>query len=640
MAFFKRNKPVATQIEGIPAIDEPAVFSRITDEDVRTAEHTMLEYKKGKENLEARIIDNEQWFKLRHWSRISPKSKNPGDPEPASAWLFNSIANKHADAMDSYPQPHVLPREEMDKQDAEMLSSILPVVLEQNGYEQVYSDLWWYKLKHGTSVTGVFWDPKKENGIGDIDIRCIDLLNLFWEPGITDIQKSQNLFHVELVDREVAERMYPQLRENGAGTVINVAKYIYDDTVDTSKKTMIVDWYYKRTAPTGRQILHYCKFCNGTVLYASENDPVYAERGYYDHGRYPFVFDSLFPVAGSPVGFGYLDICKSPQLYIDKLDQVILKHSIVGARNRYFIKGDGEVNEEEYANIENDFVHFQGSGDPRNSIFPIETQPLSDIYVSVKNLKIDELKETSGNRDFSQGGTSSGVTAASAIAALQEAGNKLSRDMNKGSYRSFRDVNTLIIELIRQFWTEPRWFRIIGKRGEMEFLQFSAQRIAAKPQGLHEYDVGFRLPVFDVTVTSQRANPFSTVAQNERAKELYGMGFFRPDLADQSLAALEMMDFEGIEEVRDRVMQNGTLFQQVQMLQQQMAKMAVIIDAQNGSTILQGMQQQLGGGVPRPGSTDGKSRSETDSIGEVYASARNSTVGEARKKAAESAVPR
>ena len=64
----------------------------------------------------------------------------------------------------------------------------------------------------------------------------------------------------------------------------------------------------------------------------------------------------------------------------------------------------------------------------------IDPPQLSNYVIEMRNAKIEELKETSGNRDFSQGSTTSGVTAASAIAALQEAGSKLSRDMIKGSY--------------------------------------------------------------------------------------------------------------------------------------------------------------------------------------------------------------
>lgn len=616
--------------------ENAAPAGRIGREEIREAMNTLQEYKKGKANLEQRIIDNEQWWKLRHWERIRG-NKTSEDPEPVSAWLFNSIANKHADAMDNYPEPSVLPREEGDKPDAKALSAILPVVLEENGYEQTYSDKWWYKLKTGTGVEGVFWNPRKYNGLGDIEIRQLDLLSLFWEPGIRDIQKSRQVFHVELMDNELLEAKYPVLKGQLGTSTIDVAEYVYDDAVDTSRKSAVIDWYYKLDIG-GRTVLHYCKFVGDTLLYASENDPAYQERGFYDHGEYPFVFDTLFVEEGTPTGFGYIDVMKSPQLYIDKLNQVILKNVLMSGKKRFFVRMDGSVNEEEFADWGKDFVHVSGNlGE--DSIREIETRPLDGAVANLLQMKIEELKETSGNRDFSQGGTSSGVTAASAIAALQEAGSKLSRDMIKSSYRAFAKINTLCIELIRQFYDEPREFRILGELGAMEFVQYSNSRIRPQPQGQDfGMDMGYRVPVFDVKIRSQKSNPFSKVAQNELAKEFYSAGFFNPEMADQALACMDMMDFEGKDSVTARVAQNGTLFQRVQQLQQQVLQLAAVVDAQNGTSILQGAAQGMTTEQPFPTKGEGGVM-ETNALGAAVRSSQSTTDNTARKRAMNAARP-
>lgn len=616
--------------------EESAVpAGRIGEEEIREAARVLQEYKRGKANLEARIIDNEQWWKLRHWEQI--RKKNEHDPEPVSAWLFNSIANKHADAMDNFPEPSVLPREEGDKADARALSSILPVVLEENGYEQTYSDKWWYKLKTGTGVEGVFWNPGKLGGLGDIEIRRLDLLSLFWEPGIRDIQKSRNVFHVELADNDLLEQRYPQLKGTLGTSTVDVAQYVYDDAVDTSHKSAVVDWYYK-LEEGGRTRLHYCKFVNSCLLYASENDPLYQQRGFYDHGEYPFVFDPLFMEEGTPAGFGYIDIMKSPQLSIDKLNQVILKNALMSGKKRFFIRADGAVNEEEFADWSRDFVHVQGNlGE--DSIREIETRPLDSIVATVMQLKIDEIKETSGNRDFSQGGTTSGVTAASAIAALQEAGSKLSRDMIKASYRAFTQVCTLCVELIRQFYDEPRQFRILGERGAMEFIQYSNAGIRPQEQGqAFGVELGYRLPVFDIKIRSQKSSPFSKLSQNEMAKEFFGMGFFRPDMADQALSCMEMMDFEGKDAVMNRVAQNGTLYQMVQQLQQQVIQLAAIVDAQNGTAIAPGAAAADLGKVAAPKEGSGTAV-ETNPLGAAVQSSRNTDAATARSRAMNAARP-
>ena len=573
-----------------------AIGRAIGREQVMQAWQTMQKYKSGKANLEKRIIDNELWYKMRHWESIRNSSESA--VKPVSGWLLNALANKHADAMDNFPSANVLPREEMDKPAAKMLSSVIPVVLDQAGFEGVYSDEWEYKLRSGTGVYGIFWDNSKLNGLGDITVRQLDILNLFWEPGIKDIQKSRHLFSVELMDNDLLEEMYPQLRGKLSTATVDISTYIYDDAIDTSDKSVVVDWYYKKRSKTGKTILHFCKFVNDVVLFATENDPEAYPDGWYSHGLYPVAFDPLFRTEGTPAGFGYVDIGKSAQEYIDRGNQAILENMLANTRPRHFIRNDGSVNEAEYMDLTKDLVHVDGNLG-QDSIMPIQGKSLPEIYVSVINNKIDELKEVTGNRDVSTGGTTSGVTAASAIAAMIEAGSKLSRDHIKASYRVFREVVYQIIELIRQFYDIPRYFRILGQSGGEEFVQFSNAQIVPQSQGVDfGTDMGMRLPMFDIEVSAQKQSPYSKMSQNEMALQFFGAGFFNPQLAEQALACLEMMDFDRKDFVINRISQNGTMYQQMMMMQQQMVQMAQLLDQQNGTNYAQAMAAQFGGAAP------------------------------------------
>lgn len=616
---------------------------RIGTEEIRKAHQTLLKYKEGKANLEQRIVENEQWYKLRHWECMRKAKKD--EVEPSSGWLFNAIANKHADAMDNFPSPNILPREEGDKIEAEMLSSIIPVVLEQADFEETYDNVWDYKLKAGTGIYGVFWDKSKLNGLGDIAIRKVDIINLFWESGITDIQKSRNLFHVELQDNDALIAMYPQLEgklssEGG----VDVSKYVYDDNVDTTNKSAVIDWYYKKNQ-NGKQVLHYCKYVNDVVLFATENEtepitdalgnlirPAMAESGWYDHGLYPFVFDPLFSVEGTPCGFGYIDIGKSAQEYIDRGNQAIMKNMLANTKPRHFIRADGSVNEQEYADMNRDFVHVDGNLG-QDSIMPIQGKMLSNIYVEVINNKVDELKEVTGNRDISTGGTSAGVTAASAIAAMQEAGSKLSRDNNKASYRAFRKVVLMVIELIRQFYDLPRYFRILGEDGAAKFVAYSNAGI--RPQSMGNQfgvDMQTRLPLFDVEITAQKQSPYTKMAQNELALQFYSAGFFDPQMADQALACLDMMDFPRKQFIMQKVSQNGGMYQQMLMMQQTMVMMAQELDKLKGTDGAQQMMAAMGGGAMPVAQQQADKAPEKEK-------AEASTTKKARQRVAESTDP-
>lgn len=590
------QNPQSVAVDGFDVLAE-----KIGKEEVQQAMLTLQKYKEGKANLEKRIIDNEQWYKLRHWECM--RNKHSDEVQPTSAWLFNCIANKHADAMDYFPTPNILPREQGDREEAKILSSIIPVILDENEFEQTYSDAWDYKLIKGTGIYGVFWDGSKHNGLGDISIRKMDALNLFWEPGITDIQKSRNVFSVELCDNDVLLQEYPVLEGKLGSATVDVSKYIYDDSVDTTEKSVVVDWYYKKKH-NGKTLLHYCKFVNGVVLFATENKPEFRDRGWYDDGDYPFVFDTLFKVEGTPCGFSYIDIGKSSQEYIDRGNQAIMQNMLVNAKPRHFVRQDGAVNEDEYADLSNDFVHVDGNlGD--DSIRPIQSTGLGSVYLEVLNGKIDELKETTGNRDISTGGTTSGVTAASAIAAMQEAGSKLSRDSSKAAYRAYGKIIHMVIERIRQFYDLPRQFRIVGTDGKEEFRTYDNRGIAPQYQGMEMgVDMGYRVPQFDIEVVPQKRSPYSKLSQNELALQFYGAGFFNPQMADQTLACLEMMDFDRKDFIMQKIAQNGGMYQQMLMMQQQMLSLAEIVDSTQGTNIAQQMAAGING-TPMPAAMTG-----------------------------------
>ena len=613
-----------------------ALAQVIGREQIQAAQQILNRYKEGKANLERRIVENEQWFKLRHWECMRKSETN--QVEPSSGWLFNSIANKHADAMDNYPTPNVLPREEGDKGEAEMLSSILPVILEQNDFEETYDNVWDYKLKAGTGIYGVYWDKEKMNGLGDISIRKVDIINLFWESGITDIQRSRNFFHVELADNDMLKAAYPQLEGKLGNSTLDLSKYVYDDSVDTNNKSAVVDWYYKKKQ-NGKVVLHYCKYVNDEVLFATENDLEFAERGWYDHGLYPFVFDPLFSVEGTPCGFGYIDVGKSAQEYIDRGNQAIMQNMLANARPRTFSPVSSGINEEEYADMTKDIVHYEGSPD---GIIPVQGKPLDAIYVQVLTNKVDELKEVTGNRDISTGGTTAGVTAASAIAAMQEAGSKLSRDNSKAAYRAFRKVCLMIIELIRQFYDIPRCFRIMGENGAARYVEYSNAGITPQFQGVEmSVDMGYRTPLFDIEITAQKQSPYSKMSQNELALQFYSAGFFNPQMADQALACLDMMDFDRKQFIMQKVSQNGTMYQQMLMMQQQMLMMAQVVDQVKGTNMAEQIAAGITGGVapaPMAGLQPGAKVDETEALGGSE-KAEASNTKKARQRVAESTDP-
>ena len=572
------------------------VTRRITAERLHEASTILKKYKSGKARLEKRLADDEAWWRGRAWD--GSEQKNPGSARRPTKWLVNVIMGKHADMMDAYPEPVILPREEGDEQQARMLSDILPVILEQNHFEEVYNRQAWEKNKHGTAAYAVYWDHSKLNGLGDISICGIDLMNLFWEPGVEDIQKSRNVFLVSAQDRKTLQKQFPLLQDQDMQSDFFLSAYQTEETIQRSEKALVVDWYY-RGEETGRSVLHYCKFCGQTVLYASEDDPSLAGKGWYEDGLYPFILDTLFPQKGSPAGWGYIDLGRDTQEEIDLLTEAITLNARAGAIPRYFRRTDSPINLEQFLDFSNPVVEVEG-GLGEADMLPIRHYPLDAVYVQHLNNRIEELKQTCGNQDVSNGITS-GVTAASGIAAQMEAAGRTSRDGNAGTYRAYTRLLEMVIERVRQFYDVPRSFRIVGRQSAYEFVRFdnSGLQLQMNPQ-LAGQDMGWRKPVFDIQVSAQKGNAYSKMAQNELALQLLRAGVFSPALADQSAALLSVMDFKGREELKRKVQETGGILREKAMWQQMALALAQKYEPDTAERMAQGIMTQAGEPAQRP----------------------------------------
>ena len=607
----KPTSDIKTKAPAAPEAMNAVGVQPIGEEQLKKFTQVLEKYKAGKAQTESRILASENWWKLRNTTEEQKVSNIGGDGGfvSVSGWLHNVIVSKHADAMEAYPEPNILPREEMDKGEAQKLSAIVPCVLEQNQFEATYSDNAWQKLKTGTGVYKVVWDKGKLGGLGDISVERVNLLNIYWEPGVTDIQRSRYFFHTELCDKDVLEQRYPQLEGKLKGKSFMSTKFLYDDHVDTENKHTVIEVYYHKFV-NGKKTLQYCKYVGDQVLYATENDtqpvidevmqqqkPPMAMTGLYDHGKYPYVFDALYPIEGSPCGYGYVDICRNPQTVIDLLNTSFVKNAMVGAIPRYFRRQDGGVNAEQFLDLSQPLVDVTGNID-ESALRRIEHDTLDSNYIAVLDRTIQELRETSGNTETSTGNISSGVTAASAIAALQEASGKGSKDSTQTAYRAYTQIVDLCIELIRQFYNLPRQFRIVGEYGMQKFISYTNSGIVQQHQG-NDFgqDMGFRLPVFDIKVSAQKKNVYTKVSQNELALQFFQHGFFNPQVTDQTLMCLEMMDFDGKDGIMQKVAQMGTMYQKLLQYMQLALTLAQAVDPGAAEQISMDIMQTMGGGA-------------------------------------------
>lgn len=542
----------------------------------------LIKYRDASRARKQKVVENEKWFRALHWDFF--RSENYKDmPEPTTNYLLSNILNKHADMMDSFPKPNVLPKEQSDEQLAQSLTSIVPLVFQNNEFRSVYSNVAYTKLKQGYGIYSATWSDDMTGGLGDVQINEVDLTTIYFEPGIKHIQHSKSIYVVSMVDNEklrtVLEQSNPDaVNHVGSSNVLQIEKYPTIDNIDYSNMTLVIDKYYKKNGK-----IHFMKFIEGAILYWTE-DPKHGERyanGFYDHGKYPFIVDRLIPETESVYGIGFIDIMKNPQMYIDKFDQIMLDNLLKSGRKRFFAKENGNINEDDFADWSKDVIRVVGDVDDRH-IKEFQVSQLDPGINNYRTAKINELKEISNTNEFSRGEAGKGVTAYRAIAVLQEAANKVSRDMIGDTYEACRQLYVMSIEIIRQFYDAPRMFRITNDEGVFSFQQFSNEGLKPKVDPI----LGTTSKAdFDIIVVPEKNDPFNQAATNELMMEMYQRGFFNPDMAEQSLIAMEMMQFEGKEKIKAMIKENSKMINALNQLMQENVKLKQMVQRLTGRNL-------------------------------------------------------
>lgn len=482
-----------------------------------------------------KIKEDRRWFEQQQTELQGKeeKKKAPGVPNSHSGHIFNAIQYKHADAMDNFPCANVLPREESDEEGAKILTEIVPFVLERCKFRKTYSMNLYNKIGPGTAAYGVFWDDVA----GDISVKNVDILNFLWQPDAINLQDSRYIFYDSFMPKDDFTKVYGSVE----GCTMQSSHYEPKENSgpEVADTVVITDCYYKVQVDERKRVLHFVKFSGDKVLFASEGNGEYVE-GFYKHGRFPFCLDLLHPVSGKIYGMGIVDIAKNMQARIDKLDAAITKHAVKCANSRVIGKANNGINKKEFLDLDTEYIEAQG--DLQDAVRELTVPALPSFVMNHRDKLIEELKEVCGNRDFAQGGANGGVTAASAITALQTASDKLVRDSVNSSYDCFREIVELIIELIREFYTEEKVFRITGDDGRSVYKRVKNADIFG----------GSQEAVFDVTVTVEKSNPYTRAMHNSLILELAGAGFLNPQNFVVNKFILSQLNFDG----KDKLIQD------------------------------------------------------------------------------------
>ena len=536
-------------MDGGPTVDQTR-----RDRFVEESYGLFKRYYAGTREFREQCRRNEEYWKANHWY---DKRTRPGDPKPTTPMIFSMVDNLHSDIMDHYPEPQILPVEPGDDDLAEELSVIVQSILDRRNFRKLYRAETRRCLKRGASCWQVVWDNDLYGGIGDVNVLPWDIRYFLWEPGVEDIQDGESVIKFSFRKRRYFKERYPDLypKMRADGWRGQIERYNTEDpSSDDNDEILLMERWYKRYSPElRRSVVHVARIAGYQLLFWSEDREITRRAGVYEDGLFPFVVMPLYPLDDTPIGLSIIDIFRDNQDYIDKLDQIVLKNALMAGKLRLLKSPSCSIPLEKLADWGEETLEGQGIGG--DNIRWFQAAPLPPMVQQHLLFKIQMMKEESGQNQFNRGEGGRGVTAASAIMALQEAGSKRSRNMISHFYDYFSEMVWLMASRIRQFYDEGRVFRVKGgdTREGNEIIRYQAKRMryrvdkTGRRRKAEDGTPLARRMEFDVKVRAQKQSPYQSMYLNELAMQLRGAGVL------DEMELLDMMSFEGKDKVKKMV---------------------------------------------------------------------------------------
>ena len=470
------------------------------------------------------------------------RSRRKDKPTLQLQTLKSTFNNCVADQMDNMPEALMLPENKTLESVAEDLTDVVRFVMAQNHYESLHRRRVEDCFATGTSITQIAWDPDMDAGRGNVALIRWPIEAFLWDPAAENLQDARALFKVSWHPMSWYGQHYPafadQIRPDwGEYAGLGMPESQQENAPADEERAMLLEyWYRTYDAATRRYSVNVAYLAGGVLL--SHDTDVYA------HGLYPFVLDVYTPIEGLPVGDGMVQELAPMMRYINRYASYIDMNLRMASKGRLLVDRSAGLDKDALMDWETDVV--EGDRIDAGALHWMQTQPFTGMVTQQMMQLQSDMKQDSGQNQFSRGEPVGGVTAASAISALQEAGGKITRLRTHVFNQGFRQITQQVMWLIRQFYDSRRLMFITGRQ------------VNASPERLFGSQSANVPPPYQVQVQVQRRNPLRQQAQNDLFLQAYRLSAQGGQYFPLS-ALFELLHVDGKERILPLLRENEQL---------------------------------------------------------------------------------
>lgn len=392
------------------------------------------------------------------------------DPNSCTNVIHPIVESQIADLVDKPYNVVATPQEFSDHLYSEQVQHMMQFILDRNKFTTKLNAAEHDRIELGTCIYKVFFDEDALDGKGLPTLEPIGPANFFNDPKVPSphlLQESE--FAIHAVPRPLSwfRRQFPKLGKyvNREVTVPYDPLIYSGENVDavqtsTSERALCIECYLK-----DEEGELYCVTVANHLLLEDTRD---SKQRVQRRNKFPFVVIPCYLNRGMIWGQGDVELLIPTQDLINDLDnQLRINMRLMG--NPQIVVGNG-------AGKGFDFRKWTATPGLRipmrdhNAFRVVEARNVSSDVPVRREKAFEEADKIAGRPDVNRGeGPGKGITAASAIMALQQAGQKGVAHKARMFKDGYAEVLSLLFDEVLENWDAEMWIRIEGTQPDWEF---------------------------------------------------------------------------------------------------------------------------------------------------------------------------
>lgn len=426
------------------------------------------------------------FFRGKQWDKMRPSYRH----SEVINMVFQNIQSMMPLLTDSSPKIEFLPQEPSDRPIADIMNAVAEFDWTSGKWGHQEAEVILDGHIYGTGHSSMRYNPETQR----IEYQSEETVYCYPDPEARDVNTDCDyFFKVTPKDIEKVRAAYPEFAKfiksdlddllNGSKNDLKPLKFkspqdthtiqegpSMQDAATKTKCLEIEAHIYDKgiyTEQKGDVVEHKLKYPKGRCIKIASDVVLKDDHNPYDHGEIPYQRFVNYILPREYWGMSEVEQLKGPQKIFNKLVSFALDVLTLCGAPVWIVDTTSGIDTDNLVTRPGMTIEKEPGSEVRMEA-GVQLQPW---VMQLTDRMKDWFDQVGGSQDVTRGANPSGVTAASAITALQEAAQTRIRQKAKNLEAYLQDVGRQYKSLVLQFYTAPRLYRLTNNQGVNQYFK-------------------------------------------------------------------------------------------------------------------------------------------------------------------------